>query len=55
MITAPAGDRVQIAAGLTYTVAQVGADVEIDVSNGGQIDLIGVQQSSLQSDWLISS
>jgi beta-glucanase (GH16 family) len=47
------GDHVHIDQGVTYTVAQVNGDVHITLSNGGEMDLIGVQQSSLQSGWII--
>ena len=50
-----AGDHVLVAAGVTYTVAQVNADVHVTFSNGGEIDLLGVQQPSLQSDWILST
>jgi Ca2+-binding RTX toxin-like protein len=50
-----AGDQVQIASGLTYTVTQVNADVRVNLSNGGEIDLIGVQKSSLPSGWIVNA
>lgn len=50
-----AGDRVEFASGLTYTVTQVNADVHINFSNGGEIDLIGVQKPSLPSGWIVSA
>jgi serralysin len=49
------GDRVQVAASLTYTTAQVGGDVEIDVSNGDVIVLQNTQLLSLQSGWIVSA
>jgi Ca2+-binding RTX toxin-like protein len=48
-----AGDHVQVDQGVTYTVTQVNADVHINFSNGGEMDLVGVQQSSLQSNWIM--
>jgi Ca2+-binding RTX toxin-like protein len=47
------GDRVQLDAGTTYTVAQVGADTIISMPGGGQMILVGVQMSTLQPGWLI--
>lgn len=49
-----AGDHIELASGLTYTISQVSADVHINFSNGGEIDLIGVQQTSLQPGWIAS-
>jgi Ca2+-binding RTX toxin-like protein len=48
------GDRVKIEPGSTYTTAQVGADVVISVSGGGQMVLAGVQLSSLSGDWIFT-
>jgi beta-glucanase (GH16 family) len=50
-----AGDHIQVAAGVTYGVAQVNADVHVTFSNGGEMDLLNVQQSSLQNGWIVSS
>jgi RTX toxins and related Ca2+-binding proteins len=47
------GDRVQLEAGTQHTVAQVGADTVISMNGGGQMVLVGVQLSSLGSDWII--
>jgi Ca2+-binding RTX toxin-like protein len=47
------GDVVQVATGVTYTVTQVNADVHITFSNGGEMDLLNTQQSSLSGGWLI--
>jgi Ca2+-binding RTX toxin-like protein len=49
------GDVVQVATGVTYTVTQVGADVHIVFSNGGEMDLLSVQQQSLQPGWIVSA
>jgi hypothetical protein len=47
------GDRVQLLAGSTYTVAQVGADTVISIGGGGaQLVLAGVSMSSLMGDWI---
>jgi Ca2+-binding RTX toxin-like protein len=47
------GDRIQLAPGMTYTFAQVGADVVVDLSGGGQVTLAGVQISSLGTGWIV--
>ncbi|MCR5880906.1 M10 family metallopeptidase [Phenylobacterium sp. J367] len=50
------GDRVNLLAGTTYSVAQVGADVVISMPvGGGQVILVGVQLSSLTGDWLFGA
>lgn len=46
------GDRLQIAAGNTWTMAQVGADTVITLGPGDQVILVGVQASSLTGDWI---
>lgn len=46
------GDRLNLLAGTTYTVSQVGADVVVSMTAGGQVVLVGVQLSSLTGDWL---
>lgn len=46
------GDRVMLDPGTTYTTAQVGADVVITMSGGGQMTLVGVQMSALTGDWI---
>ncbi|WP_374569631.1 M10 family metallopeptidase [Phenylobacterium sp.] len=46
------GDSVLVDAGTTYTVSQVGADVVIDMTGGGQMILVGVTLSSLTGDWI---
>jgi len=47
-----AGDHVQVEQDVTWQVAQVGGDVQVTFSNGGEIDLIGVQKTSLQTGWI---
>lgn len=47
------GDRVFVL-GNQYTVSQVGGDVRIDLGNGDQMLLVGVQQSALGSGWIVS-
>jgi Ca2+-binding RTX toxin-like protein len=50
-----AGDQVQIASGVTFTVTQVNADVQINFSNGGEMDLLNTQYDSLQPWWIVST
>ena len=47
-----AGDHIQVDQGVTWQTAQVNGDVHVTFSNGGEMDLIGVQQTSLQSGWI---
>jgi serralysin len=49
------GDRVNLLAGTTYAVAQVGADVVISMGGGGQMVLAGVQLSSLGTGWIFGA
>jgi serralysin len=49
------GDRVMLDPGTTYTVSQVGADVVVDMGSGHQMILVGVQLTTLPSDWIFSS
>jgi Ca2+-binding RTX toxin-like protein len=49
------GDQVQVASGVTWTTSQVNGDVHITFSNGGEMDLVGVQASSLQSGWIATA
>lgn len=50
------GDRVQLAPGTQYTVAQVGADTVITMGGaGGQMILVGVQLSSLTPGWILGA
>jgi Ca2+-binding RTX toxin-like protein len=46
------GDHVQVDAGVTWTVSQAGADTHVNFSNGGEMDLLGVQKSLLQAGWI---
>jgi Ca2+-binding RTX toxin-like protein len=46
------GDRVNLLAGSTYTLAQVGADTVVQVTGGAQMTLVGAQQSSLPAGWI---
>ena len=46
------GDRVQLDAGTTYAVSQVGADTVIDMTGGGQLVLVGVTMASLTEGWI---
>ena len=47
------GDRVELFAGTTFTLAQVGADTVINMTGGGQMILVGVSMSSLTGDWIV--
>ena len=49
------GDRVQVAPGTTFTLAQVGADTVISMTGGGQMILVGVTASSLPSGWIFGA
>lgn len=46
------GDRVKIESGSTYATAQVGSDVVITLSGGGQLTLVNVELSSLPGGWI---
>jgi len=46
------GDRVVLDLGTRYATAQVGADTVINMAGGGQMILVGVQLSTLGSDWI---
>lgn len=47
------GDQVQLLAGSTYTVAQVGADTVVTIGDSGaQLILAGVSMSSLTGNWI---
>ena len=45
---------VQIDAGATSTVAQVGADTVIDMGAGDQMVLVNVQLSALPAGWIFT-
>ena len=46
------GDHIQLDAGTTYTLSQVGADTIIDMGGGNEVILSGVQLSSHHDGWL---
>lgn len=46
------GDRVNLLAGSTYSVAQVGADAVVSIGGGAQVILVGVSLSSLPAGWI---
>lgn len=46
------GDRVQLAAGSSYGLAQVGADTVVSISGGAQVILQGVQLGALPAGWI---
>lgn len=47
------GDRVEVAAGLSYQASQAGADVQVAFSGGGLLVLQNTQLSSLPSGWIV--
>ena len=49
------GDRVMLDPGTAYTLKQAGADAVVDMGNGDQVILVGVQLSSLPSDFVFLS
>ena len=48
------GYRVMLDPGTHYAVSQVGADVHIDITGGGEVILSHVQLSSLTGDWIVA-
>ncbi len=46
------GDRVMLDPGTTFTLKQVGADTVVDMGNGDQVILVGVQLSTLRDGWI---
>jgi len=49
------GDRVQVDAGTTYAITQIGSDTVIDMNNGDQMILVGVQATSLTGGWIFTA
>ena len=49
------GDKVQVDAGTTYAVNQVGADTVVDMGGGDQLILVGVQKASLGAGWIFTA
>jgi Ca2+-binding RTX toxin-like protein len=49
------GDRVQLDPGTVYTVIQSGSDTVIDMGNGDQLILVGVQMSGLTGNWIFGA
>jgi Ca2+-binding RTX toxin-like protein len=49
------GDRVNVLAGTTYTVAQVGADTVIDMAGGNEMILVGVTLENLPAGWIFET
>jgi Ca2+-binding RTX toxin-like protein len=49
------GDRVMLDPGTTFTVSQVGADTVIDMGNGDQMILVGVQMATLTGSWIFGA
>ena len=48
------GDRVNVAPGVGWSVAQVGADTVISLTGGAQMVLVGVQAATLTPGWIFS-
>jgi len=48
------GDRVQLASGTTWSVAQVGQDTVVTIGGGGQVILANVSLQGLQTGWLFT-
>ncbi|OYU70712.1 MAG: hypothetical protein CFE28_12360 [Alphaproteobacteria bacterium PA2] len=46
------GDRVLLDPGTAYTLRQSGADTIVDMGNGDQVILVGVQLTSLTGNWI---
>jgi serralysin len=49
------GDRVMLDSGTTYTLKQVGPDAVVDMGNGDQMILVGVQLSALPAGWIFGA
>ena len=49
------GDRVMLDPGTVYAVNQVGSDTVIDMGNGDQMILVGVQMSTLTQGWIFGA
>lgn len=49
------GDRVNLLAGTTYTLTQLGADTVIDLGAGHQMVLVGVQLTALPAGWIFGA
>ena len=48
-------DHIVVDSGVTWTSTQVNSDVHVNFSNGGEMDLLGTQLSSLQSGWILNA
>jgi len=48
------GDRVNVLAGTTYTLRQDGADTIVDMGNGDQMVLVGVDLAALPAGWIFT-
>jgi Ca2+-binding RTX toxin-like protein len=51
----PTRDHVQVDPGNTYVLSQVGADVHIDMTGGGEMVLQNTQLSSLSTGWIFGT
>jgi Ca2+-binding RTX toxin-like protein len=48
------GDRVLVDPGTHFTVLQVGADTVVDMGNGDQVILVGINMASLTGAWIVT-
>jgi beta-glucanase (GH16 family)/Ca2+-binding RTX toxin-like protein len=48
------GDRLQVEAGLTWSVSQIGADTVVTLSDGSDVVLSGVSMGSLSGGWIFT-
>jgi hypothetical protein len=49
------GDRVMLDPGTVFSVTQVGSDTVVDMGNGDQMILVGVQMSTLTPGWIFGA
>jgi Ca2+-binding RTX toxin-like protein len=49
------GDRVQLDPGTTYTLIQVGQDAVLDMGNGNEMILVGVEKTTLAPGWVFGA
>lgn len=47
------GDRIQLAAGLSFTTGTSNGNAVLSLSNGGTLTLVGVSASAVQSSWVV--
>jgi Ca2+-binding RTX toxin-like protein len=49
------GDRIQLDHGVTFTTTQAVDGVHVGLSNGGELDLMGVKLNTLQPGWIFNA